>query len=112
MILARRPICDIHVLKHVTCLFTETWEYFHLRICQIFFQKWNADISLGLITDLVHVQVDDMSGDLLVKRFNSLVSHNENRIETRKDRRLEVNLLCCMLKIVISTIEWVSSGQH
>ena len=96
----------------MTCLFTETWEHLHFRIGQVFFQEGNADISLGLICDLVHVKVDYMSGNFFVKRFKSLVSHNENCIETRKDGRLEVNLLSSMLEIVVSAVKWICSRQY
>ena len=52
-----------------------------------------------------------MSSNFLVERFKSLISNDENSIETRQNGRLEINLLGCVLKIIVSTIEGVRCRQ-
>jgi len=69
----------------VAGLLTEAWEHLHLGVREVLLEHLNADIGLGLIADLVHVEVHDMSGDFLVKSLDSLISHDENCIETRED---------------------------
>lgn len=70
----------------MTCLLTEAWEHFHLGVREVLLEHLNADISLGLITDLVHVEVHNVSGYFLVKSLQSLISHDKNCIETRENR--------------------------
>ena len=67
LLLARRPVRDIHVLKHVACLFTQTREHLHLCVGQVLLQQGHADVSLGLAANLVHVKVDNVSGNFLVQ---------------------------------------------
>ena len=67
---------------------------------------------MGLDIDLIHVKIDNVRSNLLVELLESLVPHDENSVESGKDRRLEVNLLRGVLQIIVAAIERVSRGKH
>ena len=69
----------------MSSFFTEAWKDLHLSIGQILFQQIDSDVRSRLRVDLIHVEVDDVICDLLVKLSKSLISNNENGIETRKN---------------------------
>jgi hypothetical protein len=49
------------------------------------------------------VKVDDVRCDRLISRFFSDVLHDEDAIESGKDRALEVDLFCCVFQVIITT---------
>ena len=53
-----------------------------------------------------------MVGNGLIDIFSPHISDNEDSIESRQNRRLEVNLLGGVLQVVVSAEEWVGSGQN
>ena len=59
----------------------------------------------------MHVQVQNVGSNGLVKSIFSDVLYNENGVESRQDGTLEINLFSSMLQIIVSTEHWVSSGQ-
>ena len=67
---------------------------------------------MGLDIDLIHVKIDNVRSNLFVEVFKPLVPHNENSVESRKDRRLEVDLFRSVLQVVIAAVEWVCCGKH
>lgn len=46
-----------------------------------------------------------------IKSFFSDILHDEDGVESREDRTLEVDLLCSSLEVVVTTEDWVSSSK-
>ena len=67
---------------------------------------------MGRDIDLIHVKIDNVRSNLFVKFLKPLVPHDENSVEPRKDRRLEVDLFRSVLQVVIAAVEWVGCGKH
>ena len=66
----------------MSSLFTESREDLHLGVRQVLLEEVNADFSLCLRRDLIHVKVDYMRGNLFVQILESVISDDEDSIET------------------------------
>ena len=76
---------------------TKSREDLHSCISQIFLKQVDANFSSCLCSDLVHMECYNVRSNFLVKFGKSLILDDEDGVETREDRRLEVDLLTGML---------------
>ena len=79
------PVAHIEVLQHVASLFSKSWENLHLCIGEVLLQILYSYVSLGLLVNLVHVEVYNMVSNCLVNTLFPLVSHDEDGIKTREN---------------------------
>jgi len=57
------------------------------------------------------VQVDDMVGNFLIKVFLTVITDDEDSVETRQDTGLEINLFRSVFEVIVATEERVGSSQ-
>ena len=86
LIFGGRSISHVHVLQHVPGFFTQARENLHLCVGQVLLEHIKTDFCLTVRSHLVHVEVDHVGSDFLVKLLDPMIPHNEDCVETRKNR--------------------------
>lgn len=89
----------------------------HLRFAKrnIPLHLLNPKLSFDLFfrTALItHMDAHDVLRDRLISRSVVVVTHDEDHIESRQDRSLEVNVLTWGLQIVVAPEDGISCGEY
>ena len=112
LILGSSSICNIEVLEHVLGLLWECWSDLHFGIADVFSHELNWDILIpsDFFSLCMHVKIQNMRCNGFVDSVFSDITNDENGIKSTQDWTLEVNLFSSMLKIVISSKQWICSS--
>jgi len=111
LVLRLRPIGDVHILEHVASFLRQLGLNLHPGVADVFPQGFQVNLTLNVL-HLVHVQANDMTGNGLIRLHFSVVSHDENGVESGQNGTLEVDLLSRMLQVVVPSHEWIGGSQH
>jgi len=104
-------VSHVHVLKHGSSLFSKPGENLHLSVSEVLAEVVEGDFGLTVSVHAAHVQVDDMVSNFLIKVFLTVVTDDEDSVETRQDTGLEINLFRSVFEVIVATEERVGSSQ-
>lgn len=104
-------VSHVHVLKHRSSLFSKPGENLHLSVSEVLAEVVEGDFGLTVSVHAAHVQVDDMVGNFLIKVFLTVITDDEDSVETRQDTGLEINLFRSVFEVIVATEERVGSSQ-
>lgn len=102
-----RPVCYVQVLKHMASFFCQLWLTFVLGVAYVLSKHLQRYLALLLFLIMLHVQSKHVACNCFVDSILPNITYNENWVKSRKNRCLEVNLLRCVLKVIISAEKWV-----
>jgi len=85
LLLGLLSVCDVEVLEHVAGFFRELGLDLALGIAAVLSEEFEGDLTFGFFVFGVHVKIEDVRGNSLIKLIFSDISHNEDGIKSGKN---------------------------